>query len=229
MDFSYDVYWIWNIFGQEFYITETIFNTWIIGVVLIILALIVRSKLKKFTDVPQTKLQNIIESAVDAVDGLVRSNMGEKYAFFGIWFFGVFAYILACNWSGLLGFRPPTASLATTASLGLTTFAIIHVMGVRVQKAKYFKEYLAPVPLFLPMNLIGEIAIPVSLSFRLFGNILGGYIIMGLIYALFPVFMRVAVPVPLHFYFDVFAGGLQAFIFTMLSIIFINKKLVVEE
>ena len=228
MEFTYDVYWVWHVFGHDILITETHFNTWVIGAVLIAFALFVRMKLKSFTDVPKTKLQVVIEGAVEAIDGLVRSNMGEKYAYFGTWFFGVFAYIMVANLSGLLGMRPPTADLTTTAALGATTFIIIHVMGIRVQKGKYFKEYLSPVPIFLPTNIVSELAIPVSLSFRLFGNILGGFFVMGLLYGMFPTFLTILVPAPLHFYFDVFAGCLQAFVFTMLSIIFINKKLVME-
>jgi len=229
LDFNYDVYWIWNLFGQEFYITESIFNTWMVGIFLLVVAVIVRIKVKSFTDVPTTKLQIVVEAAVDAIQNLVKTNLGEKYAYFGTWFFGVFAYIWACNLSGLVGLRPPTADLATTAALGVSTFCIIHVMGVRVQKGKYFKEYLQPVPLFLPMNIAGELAIPVSLSLRMFGNILAGTIIMGLMYGLFPPFMKVILPAPFHFYFDVFAGSMQAFIFTILSLVFINKKLVTEE
>ncbi|MCC8097911.1 MAG: F0F1 ATP synthase subunit A, partial [Eubacterium sp.] len=136
----------------------------------------------------------------------------------------VFAFILVSNLSGLIALRPPTADLATTAALALTTFVLIHFMGLITGKLGYFKGYLEPIPFLLPLNIISEIATPISLSFRLFGNILGGLIIMGLVYTL-PIYVRFFIPGFLHMYFDVFAGCLQTFIFVMLSMTFIKDKI----
>lgn len=210
--------------GLEIRLSETIIDTWVVMAVLIVLAIIARIKLNKFTDVPETKFQNIIETMVECMDSFVGSNMGEKYKYFGNWFFGVFAFILLSNLSGLFGFRPPTADLGTTAALALTTFVLIHFMGIITGKLGYFKGYFEPIPFLLPLNIISEIATPVSLSFRLFGNILGGSIIMGLVYTI-PMWLRVWVPSVLHIYFDVFAGCLQTFVFVMLSMAFIGDKI----
>nr|WP_317357446.1 F0F1 ATP synthase subunit A [uncultured Tyzzerella sp.] len=213
-------------------ITQTMMNTWIIIVLLTIVALILRAKINKFTDVPTTKLQNIVELIIETMENFVIQNMGEKYKYFGNWFFGVFCFILVSNYFGLLSFRAPTADLGTTLALSLATFALIHFMGIKVNKGAYFKGYLEPLPLLLPLNIIGEIATPISLSLRLFGNILGGTIIMGLVYSalskghlLIQVLGYGAITPLLHAYFDVFAGFLQTFIFVILSMTFIKDKI----
>ena len=102
----------------------------------------------------------------------------------------------------------------------------IHGFGIKSKGLGYFKGFLEPVPFLLPINIVGELATPVSLSFRLFGNILGGTIIMGLVYAMFPkIVIFLGIPAALHCYFDVFAGALQAFIFVMLSMTFVSNAM----
>ena len=158
--------------------------------------------------------------------------MGQKYKSFCNWFFGVFCFIVTSNYIGLLSFRSPTADLATTLALSLSTFTLIHFMGIKVNGGAYFKGYIEPMPVLLPLNIIGEIATPISLSLRLFGNILGGTIIMGLINSALsqgPILLQVvgfgAITPVLHAYFDVFAGFLQTFIFVILSMTFIKDKI----
>jgi F-type H+-transporting ATPase subunit a len=157
-----------------------------------------------------------------------KSNLGAA-AGLGSYFFGVFAFLLAANYSALFGLRPPTADLATTLALALNTFFLTHLLGVVRQKGKYFKEYISPSILFLPIEIIGELSKPLSLSFRLFGNILGGVIILGMLYKALPIVLRFVLPDILHIYFDLFAGSLQAFIFTVLSMTFISQKANHEE
>lgn len=232
MDFGAKVITKVSIFGVDINITQTMMNTWIIIAILTILALIVRVKLNNFKDVPESKFQNIVELIIESMENFTIQNMSEKYKYFGNWFFGVFCFILTSNYFGLLSFRSPTADLATTLALSLATFTLIHFMGIYVNKGAYFKGYLEPMPALLPLNIIGELATPISLSLRLFGNILGGTIIMGLINSSLQkghVILQVigfgaATPV-LHAYFDVFAGFLQTFIFVILSMTFIKDKI----
>jgi F-type H+-transporting ATPase subunit a len=114
----------------------------------------------------------------------------------------------------------------TTAGFGLATFIILHYMWLKTRNIKgYIKDFMQPNPVFLPINVISELALPLSLSFRLFGNLLGGVILLGMVYGMFPVFLRFGVPVVLHAYLDLFAGSIQAFIFTILSMTFIRSKL----
>jgi F-type H+-transporting ATPase subunit a len=228
MDIPIHVYKVFTIFGVEVWLTETVVNTWILMAAIILLAVIARIKLTTFKEKP-SGFQNVIEIIIESMDNFVKGTMGERYAYFGNWFFGVFVFILVSNLSGLLGFRAPTADLATTAALGFATFFLIHFMGIFTQKGQYFKSYIEPVAVMLPMNIISEIATPISLSFRLFGNILGGSIIMGLVYSIpfwLPLFfLKLGIPGVLHIYFDVFAGCIQTVIFVMLSMTFIKDKI----
>ena len=210
-----------KIAGVDIYVTETMLSTWIISALLICFAIFVRVKAKSFKDVP-SGFQNLLELAVESMDNLVRDTVGEGFGFLSGYYFCIIAFILASNYSGMFGLRPPTSDLSTTIPLALTTFVIIHLLGIRSQKGQYFKQYISPNPVFLPINLIGEISKPVSLAFRLFGNMLGGVIILEFAYTLLPLLLRFIVPDILHAYFDLFAGTLQAFVFTVLSLTFIQ-------
>ena len=210
-------------FGEDIYVTETMRSTWIVSAILIGFAILVRVKLKTFTDIPKG-FQNAIETVVEMIRGLTKDSLGEKLDFYGGYFFSVFIFILCSNYLGLTGLRPPTTDLSTTVPLALTTFFMIHYIGITRQKGAYFKDLLKPMFLFLPFNIIGELSRPVSLAFRLFGNLLGGLIIMQLMYNMLPFVARFILPIPAHGLFDFFAGGLQAFVFTILSMTFIKLK-----
>ncbi|AKL93730.1 F-type ATP synthase subunit A [Clostridium aceticum] len=210
-------------------ITETVVNTWIIMIVLTVFAVIGGKGFKK---IPKGK-QNVVEVIVDAINNLTMQTMGKDKKAFASYMGSLFFLLLFANLLGLLGLRPPTADMNTTFALAILTFIIIHSSGVKRKGLGYFKGFLEPFPLLLPMNIISEIATPISLSFRLFGNIVGGLIIMSLLYGgligissmvglgAFPIF-QAGIPVVFHLYFDVFAGVLQTFIFMMLSMVFIS-------
>lgn len=229
MDFNVRNFATFEIFGIEVWLTETIVNMWIIMAVLIGLAIIIRVKLyfiKKsnpdtYSDNPKG-LQNAVEAVVEAFDRFVINSAGQRLAYLGHWFFTVFFFIMFSNLSGIL-LRPPTADWAVTFSLAFVTFVLIQVMGTKYRPKEYLKSFFSPVFIFFPLNVIGELARPISLSFRLFGNILGGTILLGLIYGIAPVFVRFGIPVALHMYFDIAMGVLQAYIFTVLSLYFIGN------
>lgn len=224
MDFNNKVYATVKLFGIDIWITETLVNTWIIIFALAVFSIIVNLMIKKFDSIPRG-FQNFIELAVESIQNLTNDNMGEKYSYFAGWFFFVFIFLLCSNLLGLVGLRPPTADLATTLTFALITFFLIHFMGIVTGGKNYFKSYFEPLPLLFPINLIGEIATPISLSFRLFGNIFGGFVIMSMMYSLFPLILKLGLPGIFHIYFDVFSGVLQAFIFVILSMTFISDKI----
>lgn len=229
MDFSNKKLWLlfsWG--GTDVYVTESLRNSWVLMAIIIAAAIVLRIYISSFKSVPKG-IQNVLEMAVEAIENLTVSMMGPGTGGFGAYFFGIFTYILLSNLSALFGVRPPTADLAFTAGMGLCTFIMIHFFGIVKGRKKYFKDYLQPVPLFLPLNIISELVLPVSLSFRLFGNVLGGMIIMGIIYELLPVALKILLPSVLHGYFDLFAGVLQAFIFTVLSMTYIGQKFVTSD
>ena len=231
MDFNIQIHGVINIFGLQFLITDTTVSTWIIGGVLILFALVVRIKSRNFKEVP-TGLQNVIETVVEAFENYLHTTVGGKLMFLGNWFFTVFVFILLSNISGMFGLRPPTADWATTVGLAVVSFILIQVIGIKFRGGEYLTSFIKPYYLswlFLPINLIGEIARPISLSFRLFGNILAGTVMMTLVYSLMPWFLQIGLPAGLHGFFDLFAGVLQTYIFVTLSLSFIKGAAAVDE
>lgn len=228
LDFGAKLYTkLFEVGGQPVYLTQTVVNTWVVIGLMTIVALIIRFKTKKFKEVPDTKFQTAVEMLVDTLNNFVANTMGGSMGSkFAAYFGPLIIFIAVSNLSGLIGLRPPTADFATTLAFALITFFMIHGFGIKSKGLKYFKGFLEPIPFLLPINIVGELATPVSLSFRLFGNILGGTIIMGLVYAMFPkLVIFLGIPAALHMYFDVFAGALQAFIFVMLSMTFISSAM----
>lgn len=211
--------------GNEFLIPDTIVNMWFIVIVLSIFALFVNSRIKKASlEEKPSGFLNVVEALVDGVQGLVSSTMGEQnLKRFGPYMFTIALFLAFANLSGLLGLTPPTSDYSVTLSLALITFVLTQYWSFKNGGGLlgYIKGFGDPVPLFAPLNIIGELANPVSLSFRLFGNIMSGGIIMALIYQALGYFAPV-IAAPLHAYFDVFSGLLQTFIFLMLSMIFIG-------
>lgn len=216
MDFNNKVLHVFHIGGVDVWITQTVVSTWIIMGILVAFAVIVRIKLRKFKEIPETNFQNIVETMVETFENFVKNSAGDRVSYIGNWFFMVFAFILTSNLSGLIGLKPPTSDWNTTFALALATFFLIEYAGFRHQGRKYAKNFINP------MNIIGELARPVSLSFRLFGNVLSGVILMGLFYALTPIFVQFVIPSALHAFFDVFVGAIQTYIFTVLSLTFIG-------
>ncbi|WP_405372532.1 F0F1 ATP synthase subunit A [Phocaeicola sp.] len=212
-----------NVLGQEVYLTTTHVSLLIVCVGLLIFALVVRSKLKD-TDKP-SGLQNVAELIVEMLDGMVKSSMGSKNAVKYRNYIGtLFIFLLISNISGLLGLRPPTADYGVTFPLGIITFILIQYNNIRWNKTGAFTDLFKPIPVLFPINLIGEIATPFSLSLRLFGNVVSGTVIMALIYGLLSKFAFFW-PGILHAYFDVFSGAIQTYVFCMLTMVFITQKI----
>jgi len=203
-------------------ITETIRNQWIIMVFIIVLAFWVSRNLKK---IPSGK-QHIAEIWISMVQGLVKQAMGDKNMWFAPYVVALMPFLFFCNISGLVGLRPPTADFNTALGMASMTIFMFHFFNIKFNGiVAYLKGYLSPFAFFLPINVIGELSRPVSLSFRLFGNLFGGSVIISLIYFLLPVFLRLVVPIPFHIYFDLFSGGIQTFIFSMLTMVFIANSI----
>ena len=211
-----------NIFGQDVYLTTTHVSLLIICVALIALAVVVRFTLKD-TEGKPSRFQNVIELGVETLDGMVKSSMGKSAAKYRNYIGSLFIFLLASNLSGLLGLRPPTADFGVTFPLGIITFVLIQYNNVKWNKIGAFTDLFKPLPFLFPINLIGELAVPFSLSLRLFGNVLSGTVIMALIYGLLSKFAYLW-PGVLHAYFDVFSGAIQTYVFCMLTMVFISQK-----
>lgn len=214
-------YAIWNIFGIDIWITETIVNTWIIMLVLTLIALYTRSKLKKFKEIP-AGFQNAIEAVIEMFDNFITNTLGKKLSYIAPWYFMVFMFVLFSALMSIFGLRAPTADWATTFALAFASFILMLGMGFKHQKGAYLKSFFDPHFIFFPLNLIGELAKPVSLSFRLFGNMLSGTIILTLYYGLMPYFTQIGIPALLHAFFDIIFGALQTYIFVILSLMYVK-------
>lgn len=214
-----------KIAGEEILIPDTIVNMWFVAIVLVIFAFVVNSKIKKAKadEVPSNFL-NVVEILVEAIDNLVGSTMGQQnIKRFGPYIFTLALFLAVANLLGLVGLTPPTSDYSVTLSLALITFVLTQFWTFKNGGGigGYLKSFGDPIPLLAPLNIIGELANPVSLSFRLFGNIMSGGIILALLYQALG-YIAPVVAVPLHAYFDVFSGLLQTFIFVMLTMIFIG-------
>jgi len=210
-----------NLFGSGLILSQTVITTWFIMLVLILFAVFARRRMDR---IPKG-VQNFMEMLVEAIYNLTKQTMGNENAGFAPYVGTLLLFIGISNISGLFGIRPPTSDLNTTFALAIMTFCMTHYFGVKNKGFGYLKGFLEPFPLLLPMNIIGELANPISLSFRLFGNILGGLIIMNLLYGALGMWGLIPVPAVLHVYFDVFAGLLQSFIFTMLTMVFVSMAM----
>jgi len=173
-----------------------------------------------------SKGQNVFELIVTGIENFMVDITGEA----GRWLFPivatVFIYIATCNLIGLLpGFYPPTASLNTTASCALTVVIFTHLIGLKYHGIKYIKHFLGPVwwmiPIIFPIEVIGHLARILSLSFRLFGNMMGHELVLGILFALAGAFFA---PLPIMA-LGIFVSLVQAFVFFLLSIMYFTGAL----
>ncbi|MCP3955101.1 MAG: F0F1 ATP synthase subunit A [Desulfobacterales bacterium] len=168
-----------------------------------------------------SKGQNFWEIVINGMEEFMVDLTGDE----GRWFFPliatVFVYIAACNLSGLLpGFYPPTASLNTTASCALVVVIFTHIIGLKYHGAAYIKHFLGPVwwmvPIIFPIEVIGHLARIMSLSFRLFGNMMGHELVLTILFMLAGAFFA---PLPIMA-MGIFVALVQAFVFFLLAIMY---------
>ncbi len=223
--FGVNGYLKYHLFGHEFELTTTHISLLIIMVTLLIFALVANRAIKKADpDKVPGPFLNMIEYMVETIDNLTKTNMGEKHGYkFANYIGTLFIFVLFSNISGLFGLRPPTADYGVTLGLAMITFFLIHYNGFKYQKSKHVTNLFKPI-LLSPINIIGEIATPISMSLRLFGNVLSGTVMMGLIYGLLPKIILLFWPGVLHAYFDVFSGAIQTYVFCMLTMVFISQQ-----
>lgn len=212
--------------GTTVYITTTHVALLCVSLFIIVLAVIAnRVIVKADPDATPGVFQNIVEIVVEMLGNMVSGLMGTNAKRFVNYISSIFIFILICNISGLFGLRPPTADYGVTLPLALFTFCIIHFCGIKKNKGKHFTNLFQPVAILFPINVISEIATPLSLSVRLFGNIMSGTVLMGLVYGMFPLLLKMGIPAVMHVYFDVFSGCIQAYVFTMLTMVYVNDKI----
>ena len=220
IDFMIHGVFSYELFGQTLWITTSHVCAIVVFLVLLLFIFAANRAIKKGSEVP-TGFQNVVELIVEKLDGMIDSTMGKSAPAFRNYIGTIFIFILVCNISGLFGLRPPTADYGTTLALGLMTFTLITFNKIKHQKVKgVIKGLCDPWPIWAPINIIGDVAVPISLSLRLFANVLSGVVMMALIYGLLG---KIAViwPAALHVYFDLFSGCIQTYVFCMLTMTYI--------
>lgn len=222
---SFMIKTLYEIPGTGVAINTTHVAMLLVSVFIIVMAIIARVKISKVnaTDTPGL-FQNAVEIVVEMLGSMVDGIMGKNAKKFVNYISALFLFIIVSNISGLFGLRPPTADYGVTLCLGLITFVLIQFNGIKKNKVGHFTALFQPIWFLFPINLIGEFAVPLSLSLRLFGNVMSGTVLMGLIYDLMYPY-TIGYPAFLHAYFDLFSGCIQAYVFCMLTMVYVNDKI----
>ena len=206
---------------ENHYIPAHVMYSWFIMAALALLSFLATRRI----DIYPSKLQNVMEAVLSAIDSFLTDVMGHE----GRRFFPLVAtlglYILTSNLLGLLpGFESPTSNINTTASMAITVFFTTHIIGVRVHGVKYLKHFMGPIwwlsPLMIIIELITHFARPLSLTMRLFGNIKGEDVVLGVVLFLVPAL----VPLPV-FFLMIFTSLIQTVVFMLLTMMYIAGAL----
>ncbi|MBN1931474.1 MAG: F0F1 ATP synthase subunit A [Desulfobacterales bacterium] len=212
----------WIGLGHFAHANPHVVYSWVAMIILIVLGAIAA---KGVSMIPK-KSQNVFEVAISGIEQFMLDITGEEGRQFFPIVCTIFIYILLCNLMGLIpGFFCPTANLNTTLSMAIPVFIFTHYIGIKYHGAKYIKHFIGPVwwmsPLIFPIELIGHFARILSLSFRLFGNMMGHELVVGILLALAGIFFA---PLPIMV-LGVLVALIQAFVFFILSIMYFTGSM----
>ena len=197
---------------------ETLIMTWITMAVVLLIAILATRNLQLIP----SGWQNVLEMVVVWLHEQMDATLGPKGRWLAPMIITLFMFLLVSNWIGLVPkMASPTNDLNTTLGLALFVVALVHGLGLYIGGTKYIKHFFQPTPVFVILNIIEEVANPITLAFRLFGNILAGEILIIILLKLLPIWMPV--PSVLWLAFSIFIGMVQAVIFTMLSIAYLSN------
>ncbi len=208
-------------------------NGIVVSIILLVIVILGYRRIKKTEDdiIPEERLtpRTFVEIVVEALSGLVENTMGPRGPEFMLIIGTLALFILFNNLSGLVpGFLPATDNVNTTFACSLTVFVLTHVYGVREHGIKYLKHFVGPfwwlAILFVPIELIGHLARPLSLGLRLFGNITGDHLVTAIFFSLVPFL----VPLPVMF-LGLFVAFVQTFVFILLSMAYFSGAIAHEE
>jgi F-type H+-transporting ATPase subunit a len=227
-ELSVGQHYYWNIDNLHIH-GQVVMTSWFVLSIIILLTIFSNTNLKFF---PKSKsLQNLTEYITEFVYDLAKTQVGEHDYLNWIPFLGtVFLFIFVSNWSGaLLPWRileipngelaAPTNDINTTAALSLLTSASYFFAGFSKKGISYFKRYVQPAPFLLPINVLEDFTKPLSLSFRLFGNILADELVVAVLLSLVPIF----IPIPLML-LGLFTSAIQALVFSTLAGAYIGES-----
>ncbi len=213
-----------SIFGFSFAKTSVLM--WILTGIALVICLIFRFVIfPRFDPDKPHGIQNIVELAVEATENFTKNIVGEYSTALAPYMFSLALFMILSAISELFGCRPPTSDLTVTLAMGLITFALINYYGIK-KKGIFgrIKGLAKPTPVIFPMKILSDIAVPVSLACRLFGNMIGGMIVMELLKSVLGGY-AVGLPAVAGLYFNVFHPLIQTYIFIILSLTFINEAI----
>lgn len=216
-----------KLFGLNIPVTDVVVVMWVIMAIMILLAVVFA---RKFTSVPGKK-QNVVEMIVEMINNIVKDAIGEHHwKAFAPYLGTVMLFLIFANTISIFNvipgeafkLRPPTRNINVTACLAVMSIVMVIYAGIRFKGVGgWLKSFVEPIPLMLPFKILDYGIKPLSLALRLFGNILGAFIVMELIYVAMPP----VVPAALSLYFDLFDGILQAYVFMFLTSLYIAEVL----
>lgn len=225
-----------TLFGYNIEIQQAVLNWLVLGFILVIIMYVLGKKFEKADASKAPKgLMMVVEMVTGLCTNIIGDNLKERTRHY-LPFLGTLTMMMAVsNLLGLVGLQPPTSNLSVNVTLAVMMFLLIQYNGMAKSGVKArMKELTEPMVLLTPLNVIGEFALPISLSMRLFGNILAGSIIMLLVYTVIKslswlgVLGYIVAPL-LHCYFDIFSGLIQTYIFFTLASFFLSQQVVEED
>ena len=219
-------------------ITETVIISWVVMLILIAASFAFTRRLKEIPSGPQA----ILESMIEFLNKFTKDQFGSFSKYLSPYMGSLFLFLFLANIIGFLSpleikalgrefsppfiIRPPTRDINVTAALALISILLVLVSGFAARGVKgWFKRLLYPLPIMLPFNIMEYATRLISLSLRLFGNVMGSFVMMHLIGGLFPI----ALPMVFSLYFDFFDGIIQAVIFVFLTSLYISEAVKVHE
>jgi F-type H+-transporting ATPase subunit a len=219
-----------SIAGFQVPVTETVIVTWIVMAILIAASFLLTRKLREVPEGPQV----LLEAAMDLLNSFAKEQFGHKWQRFAPFIGTIFIFLATANLLPVLSpvgafgvepsftIKPPTRDINVTAALAVLSISVVLISGLVVRGPIGWLKHLAhPTPMMLPFNLLEYVIRPLSLCLRLFGNILGAFIIMHLIEAVTPI----GVPPIFSLYFDLLDGLIQALVFTFLTALFVAEAI----
>lgn len=200
-------------------VSESVVVTWFIMAVLVALAMLLTRNLRVENI---SKRQIVLETAIGGLQNMLGGIIGKEGIKYVPYLTTVIIYIGISNIIGLFGFKPPTKDLNVTVGLAIMSIFLIECAGISKKGVKnWFKHFVEPMPIIMPINVLEIFIRPLSLCMRLFGNVLGAFVVMELVKIMVPAI----IPIPFSLYFDIFDGLIQAYVFVFLTSLFIKEAI----
>lgn len=198
---------------------ESVVITWVIMIGLVLLSIVLVRNLKVEN---VSKKQLALESAIGSIYGFFEDILGEHGKRYIPYLITVAIYIGVANLIGIIGLKPPTKDIGVTAALALMSIVLIEYSGIHGKGVRgFFRSFVEPMPLVAPLNVLEILIRPLSLCMRLFGNVLGAFVVMELVKLILPLLL----PIPFTLYFDIFDGLIQAYVFVFLTSLFMKEAI----